>query len=319
MNFLTEENSLDVSIIIVNYNTKELIFNCLESIFSHTNGITFEVIVSDNGSSDGSIEMLKKDFPKVILIENGKNLGFGSANNKALEIAKGKYVFYLNSDTILLNNAVKIFFDYFESHAELNIGGLGCNLQDKNGNITYSAGPVSGEFSSANELLKNLWNLLIGCFKICIRHYIFKKPLRVVEKRKNNTTYTIGKVGYVTGADLFLKNNNFARFDENYFMYYEETDLELHMTRKGFEFYLIEAPEIIHLEGGSDKKVTYEVLDLATPGKLNLFYSRLYFYKKNKLASAFQLCLMKILTLLIWLNPIIIKETKKFREKLFLS
>ena len=191
MNFLTEENSLDVSIIIVNYNTKELIFNCLESIFSHTNGITFEVIVSDNGSSDGSIEMLKKDFPKVILIENGKNLGFGSANNKALEIAKGKYVFYLNSDTILLNNAVKIFFDYFESHAELNIGGLGCNLQDKNGNITYSAGPVSGEFSSANELLKNLWNLLIGCFKICIRHYIFKKPLRVVEKRKNNNTYTI--------------------------------------------------------------------------------------------------------------------------------
>ena len=319
MNFLTEENSLDVSIIIVNYNTKELIFNCLESIFSHTNGITFEVIVSDNGSSDGSIEMLKKDFPKVILIENGKNLGFGSANNKALEIAKGKYVFYLNSDTILLNNAVKIFFDYFESHAELNIGGLGCNLQDKNGNITYSAGPVSGEFSSANELLKNLFNLLISCFKVCIRHYLFRKPLRVVEKRKNNTTYTIGKVGSVIGADLFLKNNNFARFDENYFMYYEETDLELQMTRKGFEFYLIEAPEIIHLEGGSDKKVTYEVLDLATPGKLNLFYSRLYFYKKNKLASAFQLCLMKILTLLIWLNPIIIKETKKFREKLFLS
>lgn len=319
MNFLTEENSLDVSIIIVNYNTKELIFNCLESIFSHTNGITFEVIVSDNGSSDGSIEMLKKDFPKVILIENGKNLGFGSANNKALEIAKGKYVFYLNSDTILLNNAVKIFFDYFESHAELNIGGLGCNLQDKNGNITYSAGPVSGEFSSANELLKNLWNLLIGCFKICIRHYIFKKPLRTVEKKNEKVGYISGKVSYISGADLFVKNNSFARFDENYFMYYEETDLELQMTRKGFEFYLIEAPEIIHLEGGSDKKVTYEVLDLATPGKLNLFYSRLYFYKKNKLASAFQLCLMKILTLLIWLNPIIIKETKKFREKLFLS
>ena len=319
MNFLTEENSLDVSIIIVNYNTKELIFNCLESIFSHTNGITFEVIVSDNGSSDGSIEMLKKDFPKVILIENGKNLGFGSANNKALEIAKGKYVFYLNSDTILLNNAVKIFFDYFESHAELNIGGLGCNLQDKNGNITYSAGPVSGEFSSANELLKNLWNLLIGCFKICIRHYIFKKPLRTVEKKNEKVGYISGKVGHISGADLFVKNNSFARFDENYFMYYEETDLELQMTRKGFEFYLIEAPEIIHLEGGSDKKVTYEVLDLATPGKLNLFYSRLYFYKKNKLASEFQLCLMKILTLLIWLNPIIIKETKKFREKLFLS
>lgn len=317
MNFITEENSLDVSIIIVNYNTKELIFNCLESIFSHTNGITFEVIVSDNGSSDGSIEMLKKDFPKVILIENGKNLGFGSANNKALEIAKGKYVFYLNSDTILLNNAVKIFFDYFESHAELNIGGLGCNLQDKNGNITYSSGPVSGEFSSANELLKNLWNLLIGCFKICIRHYIFKKPLRTVEKKKEKVGYTSGKVGHISGADLFVKNNSFARFDENYFMYYEETDLELQMTQKGFYFYLIDGPKIIHLEGGSDKKICYEVLDLATQSKLNLFYSRFYFYKKNKLASQFQLFLMKIFTLLIWINPIIIRKTKEFRKKLF--
>ena len=310
---------MDVSIIIVNYNTKDLIFDCLESIYSQTNGIAFEVIVSDNASTDDSVNTIKKYFPDVIIIENEKNIGFGSANNRALKIAKGKYIFYLNSDTILRNNAVKFFFDYYEKHKQLNIGGLGCNLQDKNGNYTYSFGKPTGEFSNANELLKNLFNLLISCFKVCIRHYLFRKPLRVVEKRKNNTTYTIGKVGSVIGADLFLKNNNFARFDENYFMYYEETDLELQMTRKGFEFYLIEAPEIIHLEGGSDKKVTYEVLDLATPGKLNLFYSRLYFYKKNKLASAFQLCLMKILTLLIWLNPSIIKETKKFREKLFLS
>ncbi|MGN0729950.1 glycosyltransferase [Treponema sp.] len=104
------ENTLDVSIIIVNYNTLELTKNCLKSIFEQTNGILFEVIVSDNGSTDGSIEMIKSEFPQVILIENNANLGFGAANNRGLKIEKGKYIFYLNSDTVLLNKAVKIFF-----------------------------------------------------------------------------------------------------------------------------------------------------------------------------------------------------------------
>ena len=127
---------MDVSIIIVNYNTKQLLKDCLNSIYEHTENISFEVIVSDNGSKDGSIEMLKAEFPQVILIENNANLGFGKANNKGLAIAKGKYIFYLNSDTILLNNAVKLFFDYFEENGKKeNIGALGCNLLDKQGNI----------------------------------------------------------------------------------------------------------------------------------------------------------------------------------------
>ena len=113
--------SMDVSVIIVNYNTKELTRNCLKSVFEKTKGVNFEVIVSDNGSTDGSIEMIKSEFPEVILIENNANLGFGAANNRALKIARGKYVFYLNSDTLLLNNAVKIFFDYSSTTLLVNI------------------------------------------------------------------------------------------------------------------------------------------------------------------------------------------------------
>ena len=109
---------MDVSVIIVNYNTCEITKNCLKSVFEQTIGIEFEVIVSDNGSKDGSIEMIRTDFPQVIFIENNANPGFGTANNRALAVAKGKYVFYLNSDTLLLNNAVKIFFDYWENAAE---------------------------------------------------------------------------------------------------------------------------------------------------------------------------------------------------------
>ena len=102
---------MDVSIIIVNYNTKDLIKNCINSIYKHTKDVDFEIIVSDNGSVDGSIEMIKSEFPNVILIENGSNLGFGTANNRGLAIAKGKYIFYLIQKTAELLPA-EIFGTY---------------------------------------------------------------------------------------------------------------------------------------------------------------------------------------------------------------
>ena len=88
---------MDVSIIIVNYNTHELLRDCLISIYKHTTEINFEVIVSDNGSVDGSIEMLKQDFPQVVLIENNANLGFGRENNRGLAVATGKSIGYRDS------------------------------------------------------------------------------------------------------------------------------------------------------------------------------------------------------------------------------
>lgn len=149
--------SMDVSVIIVNFNTKELTRNCLKSVFEKTKGINFEVIVSDNGSTDGSIQMIKSEFPEVILIENNANLGFGAANNRALKIARGKYVFYLNSDTLLLNNAVKIFFDYWEtSEDKEKLGALGCWLQDENGNTIHSGGKFPTLKIEALTIIKNI-------------------------------------------------------------------------------------------------------------------------------------------------------------------
>ena len=106
---------MDVSVIIVNYNTIELTLNCINSIFTHTLGIDFEVIVVDNNSDDGSGEILRLD-KRIVFIQNLANEGFGSANNIGYRYAKGKYLFLLNSDTILLNNAIKLFYDYAEQH-----------------------------------------------------------------------------------------------------------------------------------------------------------------------------------------------------------
>ena len=231
---------VDVSIIIVNYNTKDFLYNCLTSIFSQTKDISFEVIVSDNGSKDGSIQMTKKFFPSVILLENNANLGFGAANNRGLKIAKGKYIFYLNSDTVLLNNAIKYFFDYFEIHSEDKLGAIGCNLVDNDFNLTHSFGDFP---TYKNEVKYRLSNF----FKLCIKKVIFSIGKSYKKKVNSIPEFFVGNVDYITGADLFLLNNDFALFDERYFLYYEETDLQLKMAKNNFERRIIEGPKIQHL------------------------------------------------------------------------
>ena len=122
---------IDVSIIIVNYNTCELTKQCIDSVFEKTSGISFEVIVVDNDSKDDSIKVLSQDS-RVNFIESGANLGFGRANNLGIKHSTGKYVFFLNSDTLLLNNAVKKFWDFATTHSSFAIGALGCQLVDEN-------------------------------------------------------------------------------------------------------------------------------------------------------------------------------------------
>lgn len=237
---------MNVSIIIVNYNTKNLTENCLKSVFEQTKGISFEVIVSDNGSTDGSIEMIKSKFPQVALIENNANLGFGAANNRALKIAKGKYIFYLNSDTVLLNNAAKIFFDYWEKNPEKEkIGALGCILQDEKGHTIHSG----GNFPSYKSVCKRmLAQMLISYAKFLLLKFHLPAVYLKLRKPVTDEDVSYGKIDYVTGADLFLKNDEFAKFDERFFLYYEETDLQLNLQQKtGKKCFLISTPKIIHL------------------------------------------------------------------------
>ena len=112
--------AIDVSVIIVNYNTLELTKQCVESLKAKTKGIQYEIIIVDNASNDGSQEYFRND-ESIIYIYNKENLGFGRANNIGYRHSSGKYIFLLNSDTILENNAIKIFFDFMEQNP-----GIGC-------------------------------------------------------------------------------------------------------------------------------------------------------------------------------------------------
>lgn len=308
----SNEITKDVSVIIVNYNTKQLLKDCLTSIYEKTDGIDFEVIVSDNGSHDGSAEMCRECFPQVRLIENNANLGFGAANNRGLAVATGKYIFYLNSDTVLLNNAIKIFFDYFETHADENLGAIGCNLKDVNGGGYVHS---YGEIIPLKKKLGSLFHTLLGITKDMLLYIIsgFRKQEIVID---HSAIFFTGTVPFVTGADLFVRNDEYAEFDESFFLYKEEDDLQMRMHEASLESRLIAGPEIIHLEGGSAKKSFYKVFYLASLHDQENFISWCKFYEKHE-NRPFQIFLLKIVITLIWLNPLIVKDTYKNIPRLF--
>ena len=229
---------IDVSVIIVNYNTKELLKNCINSIYEKTENVSIEIIVSDNGSIDGSIEMLKDTFPDVILIENNENLGFGKANNIGAKNAHGKYLFFLNSDTVLINNAIELFYKHNKKDNCL----LGCYLLNSDLKQTWSYGTFQ-------KPLTYIKRFQLDFFPNFIINWRRKKANRsLTEEIKEKV------VDFITGADLFVSSkifNELNGFDQNIFMYSEDTDLGRRAYSLGYKSLLIEEPRIIHLEGKS--------------------------------------------------------------------
>ena len=308
--FISHNNVLDkdVSVIIVNYNTKNLIRDCIQAIINNTSGINYEIIVSDNGSVDGSCEMLRREFPDVRVIENNKNLGFGTANNRGLAIARGKYIFYLNSDTILQNNALKIFYDYFEEHGKADsLGVIGCNLVGSDGNTVLS----KGEFPNFREIIIDAIKANYGLWKLFIQSAIFKRDLPDTSKQKLYYENFVGDVDYVVGADLFLLNDDYARFDENIFLYIEEVDMQLRMKNAGKKRVLIDGPKIVHLEGQSSKdQKSHYFEEMTSYSSICNNVSRIYYCKKN--VSSIKAFVLKILLALLWINPMISKYNRKY-------
>jgi GT2 family glycosyltransferase len=227
---------MDVSIIIVNYNTKELITNCIQSIYDKTTGIDYEIIVVDNASFDGSQQMIAEKFPDIKLIELNENIGFGSANNKAIEFATGRNLLFLNPDTKLINNAIKILSDYLGNSPKS--GACGGNLLDDNLNPTQSFRlNYPSLFFEINEMLMKIpEKLLFG------------------KNREYNYSNKYKCVAYITGADLMIKKtviDEVGNFNPVFFMYFEETDLCNRINKKGYNIISIPEAKIQHLEGKS--------------------------------------------------------------------
>jgi GT2 family glycosyltransferase len=298
-----------VSIIIVSYNTKVQLADCIDSIKRQIQDLSYEIIVSDNGSEDGSVEMLRQQYPYVSVIENNKNLGFGTANNRASDKATGKYILFLNSDTILLNNVLKIFVDFWESNECICLGALGCNLLDSNLEITHSWADFPKGCLLVIKWIKRCFTSMVKalCVLVSINYSKYRKKIIYTKK--------IGCVDYITGAALFVKNDNNCYFDEDYFLYSEETDLQKRMAEKGLLRMIIDGPQIIHLQGASDIINNDWLDDYLTFGKIQMDLSLIRYVKKNE--SIIVSFFMKCVLFLFWLNPLFLKRTKKYVRNIF--
>jgi len=225
---------MDLSIIIVNWNTGDLLRNCLYSIRKSITDISCEIIVVDNASSDGSAAMLKESFPQVAVIENSTNRGFAAANNQALRIMRGRYALLLNTDTVLTDIAVSELYSFMESHPD---SAMACGqLLNEDGTLQNSIAPLPG----FHTLLFNMPLLEILL------------PGRFPSKRYRHDKHVEIESGI--GACLMVRRSamdEVGLLDERYFFFMEETDWARRMRDAGWKIHFVPSARIYHLQGRS--------------------------------------------------------------------
>ena len=269
---------MDVSIIIVNFRTPQLVIECIESVYEKTEGISFEIIVVENGSGDNSSEIIRKQLgTRVKLIVSSENLGFGRANNLGAKYAQGEYLFLLNSDTILVNNAIKILFEF--AKATSKVGVVGGNLLTSNMKASPS---YCLEFDNINKVKKNAkWLvILFNRIKISIKGKIGRNVANTLGQVYNFGNEAI-KVAYIFGADMMLPRKIFSDmggFDSDFFMYGEEQDLSWRIKEAGYQIWNVPEAKIIHMDGASMKK---EASFNTKQYKMRMNGKMVYFYKRH--------------------------------------
>jgi len=275
---------MDVSIVLVSYNTKDLTKDCIKSIYNKTQDLNFDIWVIDNNSSDGSAQMIREEFPQIKLIESKENLGFGRANNAAIRQINSQYVFLLNTDTVLINNAAKILIDYMEKPENANIGCCGGQLY--NADMTYQGS--SGQFDNLDFLFKKCfglnWISRINRFKYIYRKNILKEDITDTESIR--IPY---ETDFIIGADMMLRKSALDKaglFDERFFMFAEEAELCFRIKKNGFKIMFVPESKIIHFGGGTTDKTntSLEVEKMRLKSDI-LFYELCY--GKGKLAKLF--------------------------------
>jgi GT2 family glycosyltransferase len=248
---------MDISIIIVNWNTRDLLQSCLESILKTIHDISYEIICVDNASRDGSVAMLQDKYREVRLIQNEKNRGFGAANNQAMRIMTGRYALLLNSDTVLTENAVRELYAFMETHPS---AAMAC------GQLLNADGGKQNSVASFPNLLTLLTNT-------SLLEYLF--PNRYPSKRYNHDKPI--EVDSCIGACLLVRKkaiDDVGMLDERYFFFFEETDWAYQMKEAGWNVFHVPAAFIYHLQGQS--------IGRDIQSRIEFYRSRYQFFRKWK-------------------------------------
>jgi len=260
-----------VSIILVNYNGSNFLHDCLASIELFLDVCIYEVIIIDNFSTDDSIKIIQDNFPYCKLIESHINLGFGKANNLAVKNSRGNNLLFLNTDTVMIENTVKILSEYLQQNK--NIGAIGSRITFQDEGYQLSCG--------------NLPNLMVE-FLDKIRYSLDNTWHQIFSRIYDSQYSKVQEVGWVTGACLMIRRDVFEQiggFDENFFMYFEDKDICKRVKELGYKVIYYPKTSIIHLLGGSSHGIKKSV---------NKYYrdSQLYYYQKH--LGKFQINILKL-------------------------
>lgn len=266
---------MKLSVIILNYNVRFFLEQCILSVKRSIKGLDAEIIIVDNNSPDDSCLMVKQKFPEITLIENKENVGFSKANNQAVKIAKGEYVCILNPDTAVTEDTFIKALHFVKDKEDL--GALGTFLMDGTGNFLP-------------ESKRNLPTPMVSLLKIIGR--VSSYYAESVQKEEQ------GEVAVLVGAFMFLKRKVYEEvggFDEDYFMYGEDIDLSYKLNKHGYKNYYLGTSTVLHYKGESTSKDAayldrfYGAMDIFYKKhfKTNVFFnfivkSGIFFAKKSK-------------------------------------
>ncbi len=234
---------MDLSIIIVNYNVKHFLEQCLHSLLKASKNISSEVFVVDNNSVDGSAQLVREKFPQIQFIENKENVGFSKANNQAILLSKGKYVLLLNPDTIVEEDTFSKVISFMENHPDA--GGLGVKMIDGKGTF----------LPESKRGLPTPWVAFYKMFGISKLFPNSKKFGKYHLSYLNENE--IHEVDVLAGAFMLLRKETIDKvglLDESFFMYGEDIDLSYRITLGGYKNYYYPETTIIHYKGESTKK-----------------------------------------------------------------
>ncbi|MGB8225639.1 MAG: glycosyltransferase family 2 protein [Sedimentisphaerales bacterium] len=288
---------MDVSIIIVAWNVREILYNCLKSVYEQIREINFEVIYVDNASEDGSIEMVAKEFPEVKVIKNAENRGFIKANNQGIEIAKGRYVLLLNSDTIVLDNAITKMIKFADSQPQAAV--VGCRVLNPDRTLQRNC-----------FMYPSLLNMFLSAT------YLYKIfPGSKFFGREQMTWWdfnSIREVETVCGSCSLVRKKAIEQvglMDERYFVYGDDPDWCYRFGKNGWKIMFIPDGRIIHYGGQTTRQ-------MARRFRLQLHGSGLIFMKlhRNKLSFPVARLLTALFLLLrvpYWFAAAILRKNER--------
>jgi N-acetylglucosaminyl-diphospho-decaprenol L-rhamnosyltransferase len=270
----------EISIIILNWNTRDLLAKCLDSLEQHKGDLQLEIIVVDNASSDGSQAMLREKYPQVQLIANGQNVGFAKGNNQAMEVARGNYFLLWNSDAFATPGAIQALLHLAEKEPKAAIIGAQLRNADNSFQASFTPFPNQGrEFLILTGLGRALFSPVY--------------PSLGPEEEKGPQV-----VDYVEGACLLVRREAYQEvggLDEGYFMYAEEVDWCYTMVKHGWQVWYQPEAKVIHLGGASST-------GRRTHREADLYRSRVRFFRKHYGSRSAQLLKLQIYTLTVVKN-----------------